>query len=456
MKDNEISLDTISADGVRRELLKNWWVIICFAVAVFFGATGLGMLTYKPVYTANATLVVRVQGDDAYSSLTQTTQMAAVYSEVFQSNALRNVISESIGEDVQGSIACSQIESTNLVSLSATSPTPRQAYLFIHAALENYENIAGYVFTDASLELVQEPDVPETPSNSSILLDNRLLLTVLAGAGMAALIVVLYVMRQTVKVSSHADSLLDGNIIGTIPHERKLHRKRRKKKVVIPLVITSPLISMAYAESVRRCASWLDNRMEAKEQQVLLFLSVLENEGKSSVLVNTAIALSELGKKVLVIDGDLRKPALYKILGRKDTKDGLSSVLDKKQDVKEAVQYVKNGDIYACLQFVSMKDPGRVLNSKELRSFLSEVREEYDYILVDCCPVAVSADAEVWMRLVDSVVLVVREDAADIRAINDTVDMIDKGTGDFSGFVLNNFYDKGQSVTRSGYYYNAY
>lgn len=455
MKDNEISLDTISMDGVRRELLKNWWVIICFAIAVFLGATGLGKLTYKPAYTATATLVVRVQGDDAYSSLTQTTQMAAVYSEVFQSNALRNVISESIGEEVQGSIACTQIESTNLVSLSATSPTPRQAYLFIHAALENYENIAGYVFTDASLELVQEPDVPETPSNSSMLLDNRVLLTLAAGAGMAALIVVFYVMRQTVKVSGNAGTLLDGNIIGTIPHERKLHRNRRKKKGVIPLVITSPLISMAYAESIRRCASWLDNRMSDKGQQVLLFLSVLENEGKSSVLVNTAIALAELGKKVLVIDGDFRKPALYKILGKKDTKNGLSQALEKKQDMTETVQYVKNGGIYASLQFVSMKDPSRVLNSSALRKFLDEARQAYDYILIDSCPVAVSADAEVWMRRADSVVLVVREDTADIRAINDTVDMIDKGTSDFSGFVLNNFYDKEQSAVRNGYY-NAY
>lgn len=455
MKDNEISLDTISMDGVRRELLKNWWVIICFAIGVFLGATGLGKLTYTPEYTATATLVVRVQGDDAYSSLTQTTQMAAVYSEVFQSNALRNVISESIGEEVQGSIACTQIESTNLVSLSAASPTPRQAYLFIHAALENYENIAGYVFTDASLELVQEPDVPETPSNSSILLDNRVLLTLAGALGMAALIVVLYVMRQTVKVSTQAGTLLDGNIIGTIPHERKLQRNRKRKKGVIPLVITSPLISMAYAESVRRCASWLDNRMSDKGQQVLLFLSVLENEGKSSVLVNTAIALSELGKKVLVIDGDFRKPALYKILGKKDTKDGLSQALEKKQDVNECVQYMKSAGIYACLQYVSMSDPAKVLNSRALSSFLEAARKSYDYILIDCCPAAVGADAEVWMRRADSVVVVVREDTADVRAINDTVDMIDKGTGDFSGFILNNFHDKEQNAVRNGYY-NAY
>lgn len=454
MKENEISLDTISMDGVKRELLKNWWVILSFAIAVFLGSTGLGKLMYQPEYTATATLVVRVQGDDAYSSLTETTQMAAVYSEVFQSNALRNLISESIGEEVQGSISCAQIESTNLVSLAAVSPTPRQAYLFIHSALENYENIAGYVFTDAALELVQEPDVPEVPSNSSFLLENRVLLSVAGALGMCALVTVFYVLRQTVKVSHNAKELLDGNVIGVIPHEKKLHHnKKGKRKKFIPLLLTSPLISMAYAESVRRCASWLDNRMSEKNQQVLLFLSVLENEGKSSVLVNTAIGLAEMGKKVLVVDGDFRKPALYKILEVKNKGD--QSLSDNLENGLENARYIRTCGIYACLQYTAIEDPSRLLSSKELKTFIEEARSQYDYILVDSSPVSAAADAEVWMRRVDSVVMVVKEDAADIRAINDTVDVIYKGTGDFSGFILNNFHDKEQNTSRNGYY-NAY
>ena len=56
MKGQEISLDSISLQGAARQVLKNWWVVVCLALAVFFGSTGLGILTYAPEYTASSTL----------------------------------------------------------------------------------------------------------------------------------------------------------------------------------------------------------------------------------------------------------------------------------------------------------------------------------------------------------------------------------------------------------------
>lgn len=220
MKDQEISLDSISLQGVARQVLKNWWVVLFLALAVLLGSTGLGMLTYTPEYTASSTLVIRVRGTNAYSSLSQTTQMTTVYSQVFQSEALRNLISSSIGEEVQGTISCTQISETNLLVLMATSSTPRQAYLFIHSALENYEQVAGYVFSNATLEIVQEPSVPEKPSNGSFLIAHRLELTVLAILGTVALSVLFYFLRNTVKVSAKASDLLDGKVLGTVQFEK--------------------------------------------------------------------------------------------------------------------------------------------------------------------------------------------------------------------------------------------
>ena len=147
MREQAITLDRASLRGAGREILKNWWVVLCWMVAMLLGATGVGNLHYTPQYTASSTLVIRMMGADAYTSLTQTTQMTAVYSEIFQSDALRNLVSESIGEPVEGTISCTQIEETNLLVLSTTSPTPRQAYLFIQAALRNYEQVAGYVLS---------------------------------------------------------------------------------------------------------------------------------------------------------------------------------------------------------------------------------------------------------------------------------------------------------------------
>lgn len=453
MKRDTISLDNISAVGLLRELCRNWWVIVCIALAVLLGATGVGQLTYQAEYTASSTLVVRVQDGNMYTSLSTATQMAAVYSEVFQSNALRNIISERIGEPVVGSISCQQIPETNLLTLSATSPTPRQAYLFIHSALNYYEEVAGYVFDNADLELVQEPTVPETPSNRSPLIAHRVELTFLGAAAAAGMIFLLYVMRNTVKVSAKAGDLLDGNVLGTIPHEKG--RKKRKKTPGSALLLTSPLTSAAYTERMRQVASQVENSIRRKQQKIVLVASVMENEGKSTVTANLAIALAERGNRLLLIDGDLRKPAQWKIFDRKPEQNrSLSDVLTGRCAWDQAITLNQRGRFWQLMQFRAVSDPGRLLNSQALPALLTTLAQEMDIILVDCCPVAAVADAELWMHLVDTVIMVVRQDVADVRIINDTVDLIWKSKANFSGFILNDFQEKAFSSHYEGYYGN--
>ena len=80
------------------------------------------------------------------------------------------------------------------------------------------------------------------------------------------------------------------------------------------------------------------------------------------------------------------------------------------------------------------------MDSEKLKQWIRAWKKEMDYIIVDCSPAAVSTDAEVWMNVVDSVLLVVKEDYADVRTINDTVDAVWQSGKDFAGFVLNAFH----------------
>lgn len=455
MKQQEISLDSISLQGAFRQILKNWWVVVFMALAAFLGFTGLGLLTYTPQYTASSTLVIRFKGSDAYRALAETTQMTAVYQEVFQSSALRNMISDSTGEEVNGSISCSQIEETNLLVLKATASTPRQAYLFIHSALDNYEQVAGFVFTNVTLEIVQEPAVPEQASNESFLIAHRVELTALAALGTAALITLIYLLRNTVKVSAKASTLLDGKVLGTVPFEKKQPGGKHtgQRKGVPALLLTSPLVSMNFAEASRRAATRLEAHLRHKQYQVLLVASVEENEGKSTVAANIAIALAEHGKRVMLIDGDFRKPAQYKIFDRQNTKQpSFSDVVAGKLSWEQAAVQNEKSGILELFQFKVLKNPVALLNSKKLGDLLAVLRGEADYIVIDCSPVAVAADAELWMRHADTVALVVRQDRADVRVINDTVDLIWKSTKDFSGFILNAFQEEQLRPEHAGRY----
>ena len=181
-------LDEISVRGLCMELLGKLWMILMAGVSMFFLATGWHNLTYQPEYTSSSTLVVSLKGEEnTYYSLSLASDMADVFSQVFASDALRARIGEDTGEDISGQIACSPVTETNLMTLSATSESPREAYLYLISALRNYEDVAGDVFANSSLQIVQEPQVPTEPSNTSWVISWRAILVLLAMAAMAGI-----------------------------------------------------------------------------------------------------------------------------------------------------------------------------------------------------------------------------------------------------------------------------
>lgn len=448
-------LDEISWRGLCMDLLRNAWMILAAAVTVWLAVGGVHNLIYQPQYTASSTLVVSVGGQsNAYTSLTTATQMADVFGQVFQSEALRKAIVEDVGEEIQGTISCTPIEETNLLVLSTTSPDPRQAYLFINSALEHYESVAGDVFSNATLEVVQEPEVPSAPSNTSWIMSRRYLLVLMGAAGMAAVICLFYVLRFTVKNEVCASRQLDGKIRGVIPFEKKSSAAgiRNPKQA---LLLNSPLVSMNFAEAGRSAEAAVEHHMRRHHQKILLVTSVTENEGKSTVAANIALALAEKRKKVLLVDGDMRRPAQHKVFEvREKGMASLDQVISDKAAWRDAVSYSRHDRIWRLFQFRPASNPAALLGEAVKGKLMEEWKQEFDYIILDSSPAAVSTDAEIWMEAADAVLLVVREDWADIRVINDTVDIIWQSGKDFAGFILNGFHREGLRGTQEYGYSN--
>ncbi len=450
-------IDEISWQGLCMDLIRNAWMILLAAVTVWLAAGGIHNIIYEPQYSSSATLVVSTGGSgNTYSSLSTATQMADVFGQVFQSEALRNLIAADTGEQIQGTVTCDSVEETNLLVLTATSPDPRQAYLYINSALKHYEEVAGDVFSNSVLQVVQEPEVPEQPSNTSWILSQRYLLALLGAFGMAAVICLFYVLRFTVKNEMCASRQLDGKIRGVIPFEKK-QSGDGKKNPKQSLLLNSPLVTMAFAEAARSAAAKVEYRMRKKGQKVLLVASVTENEGKSTVAANIALAMAEKRRRVLLIDGDMRKPAQHKVFEIKGKKENsFDQVLTGKAEWKDVMHYSKSCRIWELLQFQPAEHPEEVLKTGMIETLMAEWKENFDYIIIDCSPTAVSTDAEIWMDAADTVLLVVREDWADIRVINDMVDIIWQSGTDFAGFILNAFHrewfrDMPSRYSRNGY-----
>ena len=445
--EREFRLDEISIYGILRDLLLNIWVILLAALAGWFGVTGVCDLTYVPQYTASATMAVSAKGEsgNAYTSLSVTSQMAGVFNEVFQSDVLREKIAEAMNvETVDGEISSEVIQETNLLSLSATSSNPREAYLILDAALNNYESVSEYLFSNAALRVVEEPTVPYSPSNSLNVSRYRKL----GAAACAALVIcgisLMSVLRYTIKTRTGARRNLEGKIRGTIPFEYKAHTlKGMLKKEKHSLLISSALVSTPFSEAVRKTATRVEQHLKRKGIKVLMISSVAENEGKSSVAANLALGLAEKGRKVLLLDMDLRKPALFKVFDRPTVKEKrMEDYLQGKAEFKDIVNYDKQLRLYRIFQDQPVSGSSRLLESERMTRLFEECRQLADYVIVDSSPMGVTSDVEVLMQYVDSVLLVVRQDWSDIRAISDKADVISQRRKDFSGFVLNAFHQE--------------
>lgn len=178
--------------------------------------------------------------------------------------------------------------------------------------------------------------------------------------------------------------------------------------------------------------------------------SAAAGEGKSITMLNLAISIAEDGHKVLLIDADLRRPVVARLLVEKAT-PGLSNLLAGQCTTEEAVRK----GLYTNLDFIFSGDvppnPSELLGNEKMRKLIDTMSEQYDYILVDSPPVNVVSDACVVASMLDGVLLLARQGASRKEDVSEAVHKLQLTGAKLLGFILNGIaVEKGD---RYSYYY---
>ena len=438
MNENEVLFrwDEISSRNIVEDWIRNWWVMILAGISALFLISGYLNLIYTPAYTSTATLVISPKGGGttgSYASLTTASEMAGVFSDVFGSGVLKKLIITHLDPSVGDfSIKASTIPETNLLTVSATASTPKAAYQVLTEAIENYTEVSEYVFSNAVLDVLERPTVPLRVSNYASIGDYEKL-SAIAGAVFAACgIAVASVLRDTIKTEISAKRKLKGTFLTLIGHEEKNKTVKTKlQKFHKTILITNPLVSFGYVETLRKLAFRVQYEMDKKEQKVLMITSVGENEGKSTVASNGALALAENGKRVALVDLDLRRPAIYKIFDKKrnNTKGFWTDNVELKGE--HGVTIVLNDH--------PVKKPVAFMKRMKEQQMIDELRAYADYVIIDSSPMNVAADAELMTSFADTALLVVRQDWIYTQEINHYINVLEQSSLDFMGYVLNDF-----------------
>ena len=191
------------------------------------------------------------------------------------------------------------------------------------------------------------------------------------------------------------------------------------------------------AEAVRKIRTGVMLVRAELPSKALLITSVAPKEGKTVVAANLAIALAQAGRKVLLVDADMRRPRLGTLFHVGDEGPGLAQLLGGDVPLDAAVRPtdIERLSVLPCLS--AADNPSELLESERLAAFIASAKEHYDFVLFDSPPLLAVTDAVVLASRVDAVVLVVKGGATPRELLRRGIAMLADANASLAGGVLN-------------------
>lgn len=440
----EIRFDYINWYTIIKDVLRNLWIIILATLTGFLGVRAYFDFTYVPEYKCTTTISISATDSGLYSfsSLNKTIEAASTFQEMFQSSYFKEKLADITGQAVDGTITAEQISETNLIVISYTGDSPVDAYTMLLAVVNNYNEITDHGFENMIISTISQPVVPTSPSNPISYGYYDKLAAIVMALIVLFIVVVYSYFRDTIKNESDINAMLDTKLFSVIYHEEKNKTMKAKLRFVHskePLLITNILINYRFAETFRIAALKLDYYVKAKNVKTIMITSCGENEGKSTASVNLALAMANLGRRTLLVDADLRKPAVFKFFGgdNSDELKGLGEVIRGNISINNAIIKEPKTGLYVMCGKQKYRNSSEMISTKRFESFVDSLKEQFDVIIFDTSPTSLVSDAEIIASYIDAAFIVVRQDVAPVPEINDMIDMLNQSGTVVEGCIFN-------------------
>ncbi len=315
-----------------------------------------------------------------------------------------------------------------------------------------------------NIQVIDNATLPRQPSAKA---SEKILLLGLVGAlglglGMGTL---REWIAQVVETEEDVMAAVGLPVLGSVPGIVVPRRRRAGKPAAAPRPIEAPKPMLLdpwpknflkdrdprslHAEAFRSIRTTLQLQGPDRPLKTILVTSPAMSEGKTTVLLNLGLIYVESGRRVLMIDGDLRRPALHQAFGLPN-EGGLADVLQETIDWTQGCRNVAEG-LSVMLSGNTVANPSSLLNSRTMETTIQQTREAADLVLIDAPPVLAVSDSLRLTSLVDAVILVVRAGITERRNLVRAKAQLDKVGAPVVGVVIN---DLSSRETRK--YYGEY
>ena len=437
--------------SILKDILRRWNIIVIVGVVCAVVGFVYGTETYEPMYTASTTFLVKNSNDtvDVYNNLSESIRLANSLGVVFGTSQLQDRVAEELGyKSFPGVLHYSIIDNTNIMSVSVTADSPMKAYEALNKVFEVYPVFTKNYISRVIIRTMDAVSVPTAPINFP---NSRTLALEGLGIGMAAMVLLFGVksfFKDTIKKETDVEKKLNIKKLISIPRQKKKFTfKEKVKGVKKSLSLMNPVIGFAFRESFKKLRRLVVSDARNNNRKIYAVTSSLENEGKTTIAVNLALDLGKMDYKVLLIDADLRKPAVSKFL-QKPIPNG-ETVIDFLMGncrLSDAYHYdeILKITIMGCGKGTPRAN--ELITGEKMKYLLDTARKDFDYVVMDTPPLGFVADAEDIIKISDSVLLVVRRDIATAITINDSIDlMLDTGIP-----ILGCVYNDAETVSLTG------
>lgn len=453
MRENQSSSIINMIYNIISDLLKKWQIILMISVISALVFDTYKTITYTPIYCSEATFAVKTAdgSDDAKKGLGET------FTYIFSSNIFKKQIAESMGvKTLDGTFKASIIGNTNVLKVHADSSSVFTSYEMMLALSQHYSKITNLVVGNANIDVLKGISIRSTPLNQINHKKNLISiggLTLILSCGIFGL---LSMIKDTIQHKNEIERKLNLHLIGSLPKESKIINIKKfiKKKAIL---VTQYSTSFQYVEAFKRIRSRIERYANKHHAQIFMVTSSLENEGKSSIAVNIALTLAKNHHSVLLIDADVRKPSLHLIFDETDKHLGIEDILIKNKTLKDTIVKMDNYHLDVLFGYGINENIHEILESEAMNNLLLEAKQQYDYIIVDSAPSRYLSDSRILAHMVDALILVVRQNYANVSTIQHTIEKLSLSKCPIMGCIHNySFSSHLMSGNYYGYRYGYY
>ena len=436
-----------------KDILQRWILIV--AVMIVFGSVFdfMKTVTYVPQYGTSMTATLS-GGEDTFKNIDKVQSYVNTLDYLMNSNNAKSYVKKKMPISKTTYKAEVTLKQANVVKIKVTADTKREAYFSIKYLNDWYrENTERYSFP-YNITVLKESKFSTKPVNPNSHIKNFLIGAVGSGFVLSCLFGLYFFLRDTIKSEEEVENKLDTRLYAKLPFEVKKREDARNKKAIL---ITSLKTSFFFRESINKLRSKVEASSDKHGYKSFMITSAYENEGKSSVAANLALALAKNGRKVVLVDADFNKPAVFKIFDLDGSKS-LNKAIEGTSSWRSQIVSDRSGlDLLPCSQD-SLKSE-ILTNSKKLDEIMKELREEYDFVIVDTSPAYLLNEPMAMNELVDATLFIVRQDYATSDVINETVKRLTYVKDNVLGVVFKNVVSEGNKGTNNynnRYGYNKY